>query len=181
MTKISNNLSRKQFAALIVKQLEKYKISCVLVGGACVSIYTNERHHSKDLDFISPYSHEAIAKALTEIGFARKGRYFSHSDSEFYVEFPSGPPAIGNQVPIKPDGKLKVGGTQITLYSPSQCVMDRLAAWFHWNDRRSLIHALWVCEKHPVNLEKIRRWANQEGEPDKFRQFLEQYRKLKKK
>ncbi|QLY24236.1 hypothetical protein [Bdellovibrio sp. KM01] len=41
--KISNEMSRKQFAAAVVSQLEKHGISCVLVGGACVSIYTGEK------------------------------------------------------------------------------------------------------------------------------------------
>jgi hypothetical protein len=177
--KITKTMSRKEFAAAIVKQLEAHGISCVLVGGACVSIYTEEKHASKDLDFISPYSHEAIAKSLAEIGFEKEGRYFVHSDSELYVEFPSGPVAIGNQIPIKPEAKLKVKKTTISMYSPTQCVMDRLAAWFHWNDRRSLIHALWVCEKHPINISKIKKWAANEGETAKLEQFIEEYKKLK--
>ena len=176
--KITKKMNRKIFAAAVVSQLKKHGISCVLVGGACVSIYTNEKHASKDLDFISPYSHEAIAKALAEIGFEKDGRYFSHPNSELYVEFPSGPTAIGNQSPIKPEGKLKIKNTIITMFSPTQCVMDRLAAWFHWNDRRSLIHAIWVCEKHPVNLEKIKKWATKEGEPEKLEQFIIEYKKI---
>ncbi|MEQ1724098.1 MAG: hypothetical protein ABL930_13060 [Pseudobdellovibrio sp.] len=178
--KITAKLNRKQFAAAVVKQLEKHGISCVLVGGACVSIYTNERHASKDLDFISPYSHEAITLALAEIGFSKKGRYFIHSEAELYVEFPSGPIAIGNSIPIKPEGKLNVRGTTIQMYSPTQCVMDRLAAWFHWNDRRSLIHAIWVCEKHPVNIAKIKRWAQKENASEKFEEFIEQFKKILK-
>lgn len=140
-------MSRKEFAAAVVHQLEKHYISCVLVGGACVSIYTEEQHVSHDLDFISPYSHEAITNALAEIGFQKEGRYFVHPQSKMYVEFPSGPIAIGHQLPVKPEGQIKAKNT-VKMYSPTQCVMDRLAAWFHWNDRRSLIHALWVCEKH---------------------------------
>ncbi len=177
---IKSGLNRKQFAAAVVKQLEKHEISCVLVGGSCVSIYTNERHHSKDLDFISPYSHEAIRKALAEIGFESEGRYFTHPKSKFYVEFPSGPPAIGKQVPVKSEGKLQVRNVTIKMYSPTQSVMDRLAAWFHWNDRRSLVHALWICEKHPINLDKLKRWASKEGEPDKLQQFLSEYAKVRK-
>ena len=176
--RILKSMSRKEFAAAVVQQLEKHNISCVLVGGACVSIYTAEKHASRDLDFISPYSHEAIAKALAEIGFEKDGRYFHHPNSELYVEFPSGPVAIGEQSPVKPEGKLKVGKTTVIMFSPTQCVMDRLAAWFHWNDRRSLIHALWVCEKHPVSLEKIKRWANKEGKSDKLDQFILEYKKL---
>lgn len=176
--KITKSMSRKEFAAAIVKQLEKHDISCVLVGGACVSIYTEEKHTSHDLDFISPYSHEAIAKALAEIGFTKNGRYFIHPASKLYVEFPSGPVAIGNQIPIKPEGKLKIKETTILMYSPTQCVMDRLAAWFHWDDRRSLIHALWVCEKHPINLEKIKTWAKKENSSEKLEIFIQEFKKL---
>lgn len=176
--KITKSMNRTDFAAAVVQQLEKHNISCVLVGGACVSIYTDERHASRDLDFISPYSHEAVAKALAEIGFKKDGRYFVHADSELYVEFPTGPVAIG-QSTVTPDGQLQVKDTIVKMYSPTQCVMDRLAAWFHWNDRRSLIHALWVCEKHPINLDKIKRWASKEGESAKLKQFIEEYKKLK--
>lgn len=176
--RIAKSMSRKEFAAAVVQQLENHNISCVLVGGACVSIYTDEKHTSRDLDFISPYSHEAIAKALAEIGFKKDGRYFHHPNSEMYVEFPIGPIAIGEQSPVKPEGKLKVGKTTVIMFSPTQCVMDRLAAWFHWNDRRSLIHALWVCERHPVSLDKIKKWANQEGQSEKLDQFILEYKKI---
>ena len=176
--KISKSLSRKEFAAVVVSQLEKHDISCVLVGGACVSIYTEEKHASHDLDFISPYSHDAITAALAEIGFKKDGRYFVHSDTDLYVEFPTGPVAIGNEIPVKPEGQIKVKNTLIKMYSPTQCVMDRLAAWFHWNDRRSLIHALWVCEKHPINIAKVKKWAKQEDEIEKFEQFLAEYKKI---
>lgn len=176
---IVKSMSRKVFAAEVVRQLEKNGISCVLVGGACVSIYSDEKHASRDLDFISPYSHEAIAKALEEIGFRKEGRYFHHPNSSLYVEFPSGPVAIGEQSPVKPEGKMMIDGTAVIMFSPTQCVMDRLAAWFHWNDRRSLIHALWVCEKQPVSIEKIKRWARKEGQSDKLEQFVLEYKKTK--
>lgn len=42
---------------------------------------------------------------------------------------------------------MKVGKTTVTMFSPTQCVMDRLADWFHWNDRRSLIHAVLEYKK----------------------------------
>jgi hypothetical protein len=102
-------------------------------------------------------------------------------NSELYVEFPTGPVGIGSQVPVKPEGEFTVKNTTVMMYSPTQCVMDRLAAWFHWKDRRSLIHALWVCEKHPVKIEKIKRWAAKEGESEKFGQFLEELKKIKTK
>lgn len=172
--KISKRMKRNEFAAAVVKCLEKDGISCVLVGGSCVSIYTDEKHHSKDLDFISPYSVTAITNSLAKVGFKTSGRYFIHADSEFYVEFPSGPPAIGNEIPVKPEGRLKVKDVTIQLYSPTQCVMDRLAAWYHWRDRQSLIHAIWVAQKHPIKIQKIKAWSKNEGEEERFNEFIEQ-------
>ena len=64
--KITKKMSRKQFAAAVVKQLKKDNILAVLVGGACVSIYTNNRHESKDLDFIYPDSVAAITESLAK-------------------------------------------------------------------------------------------------------------------
>lgn len=170
--KISKKMNRQEFAAAVVKCLDNDGISCVLVGGSCVSIYTDEKHHSKDLDFISPYSVAVITNSLAKIGFTKSGRYFVHVDSELYVEFPSGPPAIGNEILLEPEGRIKINGTVIHLYLPTQCVMDRLAAWFHWRDRQSLLQAIWVAEKQPISIPKIKRWAQREGEPQKFEEFV---------
>ena len=108
-----------------------HNITCVLVGGSCVSIYTHEKYISDDLDFISPYSQSAITKALEVIGFRKDGRYFVHENSSFYVEFPSGPLSIGNRTSIEPEEVKKVNGVEIHMLSPTQSVMDRLAAWYH--------------------------------------------------
>jgi hypothetical protein len=73
---------------------------------------------------------------------------------------------------------LRAGGWGVRIGSPTQCVMDRLAAFFHWDDRRSLIHALWVCEKHPVNISKIKKWAEKEKSNEKFEEFLKHYKMM---
>lgn len=172
--KISKKMSRKQFAAAVVEQLSRFDISCVLVGGSCLSIYTNERHRSHDLDFISPSSIGDISAALAEIGFERSGRYFKHQSSKFYVEFPTGPISIGNETDIKPRGILKVGRTVVRMLSPSQSVMDRLAAWYYWNDRRSLIHAIWICDAQPVSFTKLKAWSKAEGQTERYEEFVRQ-------
>ena len=55
--------------------------------------------------------------------------------------------------------------------------MDRLAAWFHWNDRNSLLQAIWVAEKHPISIQKIKNWAKNENEPQKLEEFVEMFKK----
>ena len=51
--------------------------------------------------------------------------------------------------------------------------MDRLAAYFHWNDKQSLDQALMVVKRRPVKMKEIERWAVAEGEKEKFLLFLQ--------
>lgn len=171
---IKHNLNRLEFAAAIVSQLNKYNVSCVLVGGSCVSIYTKEKFVSDDLDFISPFSQSIITKALTEIGFEKEGRYYIHPNSKFYVEFPSGPLAIGNRTSIKPEEIKVINGISINMLSPTQSVMDRLASWYHWSDRRSLLQAIEIAKNHIINFAEVEKCSAEEGEADKYQKFLEQ-------
>jgi len=47
-------------------------------------------------------------------------------------------------------------------------VKDRLAAYFHWNDRQSLEQALLVAKAQPVDIKEIRRWSKAEDAREKF-------------
>lgn len=88
-------------ASIICGQLLKDGIDAVLSGGAVVSIYSENEYESHDLDFISSSSIKEIEASLKEIGFTKsEGRHFTHSDTEYFVEFPKSPLAIGN-MPIK--------------------------------------------------------------------------------
>jgi hypothetical protein len=58
--------------------------------------------------------------------------------------------------------------------------MDRLAAFYHWNDRQSLEQALLVAKKHPIGLSKIQRWSKNENMLDKYQIFLKYLKHIKK-
>lgn len=169
--KISKKLTLGELAALVASELKKSNIHCVLTGGAVVSIYTDNRYQSSDLDYISPNDHKKIEEAIAKLGFVKNGRTFNHPDTEFYVEFPKGPLAIGRSL-IKAEGEVIIGGKKLILLSPTQSVMDRLAAFYHWNDRQSLDQAVWISEKHPINLRKVKEWSKNEGALDKYEEFV---------
>lgn len=171
MTKIDLRTTREKLAAIIVAALEKNGLSAVLVGGAVVSIYTNNKYESFDLDFISPDDPAKIDAVMLALGFKRSGKDFRHPKTKLFVEFPGRTLSIGETHNVKAEGRLKVGGTTIVLYSPTQCVMDRLAAYFHWNDTESLEQAVLVANDQKIDLKEIEKWARNEGEPDKFERF----------
>ena len=88
-------------ASIVCELLLKEGIEAVLSGGAVVSIYTDNEYESKDLDFISSADFKKIETTLKSIGFKREsGRHFIHPETEYFVEFPKAPLAIGN-MPIK--------------------------------------------------------------------------------
>lgn len=176
--KITSKTTRLQLAAIVTEALQSRGISAVLVGGAVVSIYTENEYESNDLDFISSADQNQIASAMKSIGFLANGRNFEHDSTDLTVEFPPGPLGIGDRVPIKPEGKLLVGTTQVALLSPTQSVMDRLA-WFYFNnDRQCLDQALKVASKHPIKLNFIRRWSQDEGMDEKFELFMKRLKEV---
>ena len=179
MKKISAKTSTEELATIVSEHLKSKGIQAVLVGGAVVTIYSENEYRSRDLDFISPNEHKEIANAMIELGFTAKGKNFAHSETEFTVEFPSGPLAIGDEIPVKPEGEIKNKYGKVSLFSPTQCVMDRLAWFYHNNDRQCLDQAVTVSKHHKVNIEKIRRWSKGEGAEEKFEIFLTKLKNYK--
>ena len=51
-------------------------------------------------------------------------------------------------------------------------VKDRLAAFYHWDDRQSLEQALMVTKAQKVDLLEINRWSEREGMSGKFEIFM---------
>jgi len=78
-----------------------------------------------------------IQKAMSELGFTEKGRYFVHADTKFFVEFPKGPPSVGKE-PVKEIIDLKETTGILRILSPTDCVKDRLTWLYHAWIRQSL-------------------------------------------
>lgn len=162
-------LSIGELAAFVADHLRSRGIDVVLVGGACICIYSENKYCSFDLDFVTTgmTSRQRIRSALAEINFVEEQRYFKNPETAFFIEFPSGPLAIGDEPPSEittlqyPTGSLR-------LLSPTDCVKDRLAAYYHWKDQQSLEQAILVASDHQVDLDEVRRWSDHEGFIDTF-------------
>lgn len=171
---IGKNISLTDLAALVCDACKKNDIDVVLSGGACVSIYTENKYESFDLDFVllSHIGRKKIGLVLETLGFRDDGRHYRHPDTPYIVEFLSPPLSIGEE-PVREIHEIRRGKMTLKLLSPTDCVKDRLAAFYHWNDRPSLDQALMVCKDIPVDLREVRRWSINEGMKDKFGLFKE--------
>jgi hypothetical protein len=159
-------------AAVVAAALEAAGIDAVLTGGACATIYTRGAYQSYDLDFIvrSGGTRRSLDTAMASIGFARDGDRYVHRETPFFVEFPRGPLAIGDDVQIVPVG-LKIGRRKTLALSPTDSCRDRLAAFYHWSDRQSLQVAVEVAMSRRVDMKKIQDWSRNEGFADRFKEF----------
>ncbi|MEA1914905.1 MAG: hypothetical protein U9N30_06280, partial [Campylobacterota bacterium] len=61
----------------------------------------------------------------------------------------------------------------LRIITPTDSVKDRLAAYYHWKDERSLEQAILVATKHEVDFESIRKWSILEGSEDKYEEFIQ--------
>jgi hypothetical protein len=164
-----SKMTQGEVGAFVQSQLRARGIEVILAGGAAVAIYSNNKYISKDLDLINIYgvNRRKIRAAMIEIGFYEEGRYFRHSDSQFFVEFPPGPLAIG-QEPVKEIIEKSLSTGTLKMISPTDCVKDRLAAFYHWGDQQSLFQATLVARQHKINVDEVRRWSLAEGKLEEF-------------
>lgn len=111
--------------------------------------------------------------AMEAIGFARRGDRYVHRQVRFYVEFPRGPLAIGNDYRIRPVERKTAYARTLILSATDSC-RDRLAAFYHWGDRQSLRVAVRIATANKVSLAKIRRWSIDEGAREAFNHFADE-------
>jgi hypothetical protein len=156
-------------------------IRAVLTGGACASLYTRGRYHSRDMDFIvtGPVTQAGLDDALASLEFVRKGDRYVHPRVAFYVEFPRGPLAIGNDYRIRPVRREARGRRWLALSATDAC-RDRLAAFYHWNDQQSLRVAVQIARENRVSLGAIRRWSVAEGFSQRADEFLMAVRRARR-
>jgi len=169
-----SNCTEEELWKYVASHLKTQGIDTVLVGGAVVSIYTDGAYQSGDLDLIlTNFFVKNVPAVMKQIGFERKGgRHYVHPEcSHLYIEFPTGPLEIGDDVQVTPT-EVEVDGTVIKILSPTDCVKDRLATYIYFKDRVGIEQALMVARKHPVNLESIRVWCEKENAPECFDEFL---------
>jgi len=165
-------MSAEELAGLVCQALHDDGVTVTLTGGACVAIWSNGKYVSQDVDFIEegPVPRRQIRQVLKLLGFHEKGRHFVHAATQFFVEFPTGPLMVGNQR-VERVAERNTSSGRLRLLSSTDCIKDRLAAYFHWNDRQSLEQALLVAQAQRVDMDDIRRWSKSEGNDQKFRIF----------
>jgi hypothetical protein len=166
------NMSQAELAAYIQNNLENEGIKVVLSGGSAVSFYSSDQYVSKDLDLINTNfaRHSKIKSEMEELDFEEKGRYFVNPETQFFVEFPDGPLSVGEE-PVKEISEFPLATGILRVLSPTDCVKDRLCAFYFWNDQQGLAQAILVAKSQEVDLREVKRWSKVEGKEQEFEAF----------
>jgi hypothetical protein len=131
-----------------------------------VSLYTDNQYESHDLDFVSSERLKVIGDAIAPLGFCRAAgaRQFEHPDTPWYVEFPPGPLAFG-ETHVADDEACVVQTNYgpLRVVTPTQSIMDRLAAYVHWHDHQSLDQAVMVASRQEIDWPALHEWAQHDG------------------
>ena len=156
-------LGIRELAGYLCGHLKREGLDAVLVGGACVSIYSSAEYESFDLDFVSFEEGRRIVEVLKKIGFRQtEGRHFGHPQTQYYAEFLNPPVAVGQQQ-LTRFKRLRTPLGFIKMLTPTDCVKDRLAAYLHWKDRQALQQAAMVASSQTVSWASLHQWAGKEG------------------
>lgn len=140
-------MTQAELGAFVQSHLRKKGIDVVLPGGAAVGIYSRGKYVSQDLDVVRGWAatRRAISAALEEIGFEETpARYFKHPDSVHLVEFPPGPLTVGDEM-VKQIDEIQFATGTLRVVSPTDCVKDRLASYYHFKDRQGLVQAIMLA------------------------------------
>jgi hypothetical protein len=170
-------MSQVELAAYIQDSLQAKGINVVLSGGSAVSFYSSDKYVSKDLDLINANfaRRNKIKSEMEKLGFHEQGRYFVNPETQFFVEFPNGPLSVGEE-PMKEVSEFQLATGTLRVVSATDCVKDRLCAFYFWNDQQGLAQAILVAESQNVDLKEIRRWSKTEGKEKEYEIFESQLR-----
>ena len=173
------DMSMEELGAYICSALEKENIDTVLSGGSCVEIYSHGRYTSDDIDLIDRFNggHRKIKEVMEKLGFKeyKMKRYFIHEDTNLFIEFPRGPLGVGD-APVKEIAKRTTETGTLKLLTPTDCIKDRLSAYYHWDDQQSLEQAIWVAKENEFDMDSVKLWSINEGMEKKFEVFKKKHK-----
>jgi len=171
--KLTARSTLAETASVVGAAMRAAGIRGVLTGGGCASVQSGGIYTSRDLDFVldGPTDQRALDAALATVGYVRQDDRYLHPHCRFWLEFPPGPLGIGSDIAIEP-AVITVEGRRILALSPTDACRDRLAAFYHWDDRQSLETAIAIAKRHRVNQARIRAWSAREGAAGKYAEFV---------
>lgn len=173
MSRIHEGLSVAELAAIVSRGFESAGIQAVLTGGSVATIYSGHQWESKDLDFVvARVDKNRITAVLKGLGFEQAPNgLFSHRAHTHSIDISFWPIVLGDEEADE-WATISTEAGDLQLLTPTQCVKDRLAGFYHSADRQSLDRAVQVCVHQEVDMDEVERWSlNERASKQKLEEF----------
>jgi hypothetical protein len=174
---LNTSSTLEEVAATVSGALINAGITATLSGGGAVSIYSHNEYQSKDLDFVTASMLADTRPVMETLGFEYTGTghlsEFKHPELEWFVEFVPAPITFGDHIVTAEDcATIELEQGMLRIVTPTQSVMDRLAAAFHWQDPQSRDQALQIARHQNIDWSELKVWFAGEGQSaDEFEKF----------
>ena len=174
---IDESFSLVDVCFAVCTALDNVGTTVVLSGGSAATYYAPQAYQSRDADFVITMRGNAGANALVmnNLGYEQLGGTYVHNINRYTVEFPPGPLAIGNDL-VENWETYRRGEEHLNVLTRTDCVRDRLAAYYFYGDVSALMAAVAVAKGGNVNYVALREWSKREGESLRFEDFQERSR-----
>jgi hypothetical protein len=142
---INDPLKRRlAFVGVLTKELRKYQVVPILVGGNALEFYTFGGYSTQDIDIVCA-DPEKVDLILSQQGFRKEGRHWVHEDLLLAVEIPA-TQLSGSTGRLE---RVELENLEIMLISKEDLLIDRLNACVHWespDDCRWVLELLFLYE-----------------------------------
>lgn len=161
---IDENSTLEDVCFAVASVLDAASLDAVVTGGSAATIYAAGAYSSVDVDFVlrRDVRGTKLAEILAPLGYqpsATRGM-FEHPKSRFTVDFPKGPLAVGGDY-VHDVSTLKRGDARLRILTLIDCVKDRLAHFYFWDDFTALQAANAVAQAHRsgIDRDELVRWT----------------------
>ena len=138
---------RLLFVGLLTKELTKYNIRPIVVGGNAVEFYTLGGYATGDIDVVID-DYKTLGKVLVEWGFRKQGRHWTSEEYDIIIESP----ADELSGSVDKIFEVEIQGLKVYLEGIEDIVIDRLNALVHWKSKDD---GEWARRMVELNRDKI--------------------------
>lgn len=138
---------RLLFAGLLTKELSKYNIRPIVVGGNAVEFYTRGNYTTADIDVVV-VDYKKLGEILAVWGFVKKGRHWMSEEYDIVIESPANA-LHGSMEKI---AEIEIKGLKVYLEGIEDIILDRLNAFVHWKSKDD---GEWARRMIKLNNDKI--------------------------
>jgi hypothetical protein len=143
-----------EVVAIVSARMKEHDVLVSVIGGSAVTLHAPESYTSLDIDFavLSGIERVKIDRALTSLGYSKKGRNYVHADSPWTIDIVADTPFIGRRA-IREFATIATQYGEARVLKIEDALADRVAHFLYWSDSEALAvaQALVVAKKDEID------------------------------